>query len=267
MIRILIVDAHHIFRQGIKQLLEGSSNIVVVGETGSDKEALQAIKQNDCDVVLLGIGSSGINGIELLKQIKASKPRVSVLILSVASEEKYCDRFLRAGASGFLSKDSEVVELTGAINKVATGRKYITPSLMEDLGDLPAVENQKLLDSLSDREHQVMVSLAAGKRVKNVAEEMSLSIKTVSTYHSRLLEKLNLENDAQLIRFAIENGIVKDSFPTREALIRTEFRLKTASAIATIKELWHQRKDVFLLMVTISVVAWLVLTFLIGVIL
>ena len=265
MFRTIIVDEHHIFRQGLRRLLESASDISVVGEAGSEGEALKVISHNDCEVVLLGIGSSGINSIELVKQLKAVKPRTPVLIISVAAEEHYCERFMRAGASGFLSKESEVSELASAIKKVASGRKYVTPSLADCLSDFPTGESSQLLDTLSDREHQVMVSLTAGKRMKKVAAEMSLSIKTVSTYHSRLLQKLNLENDAQLIRFAIENGIIKDGFPAREVLIRTEIGVKTASAVATIRELWQSRKDVILIMVIVSVIAWIVTTYIIRV--
>lgn len=267
MLRTIIVDEHHIFRQGLRRLLESASDISVVGEAGTEGEALKVISHNDCEVVLLSIGSSGINSIELVKQLKATRPRTPVLIISVAAEEHYCERFLRAGASGFLSKESAVSELIDAVRKVASGRKYVTPSLVDCLSDIPTGESNKLLDSLSDREHQVMLSLTAGKRMKQVAADMSLSIKTVSTYHSRLLQKLNLENDAQLIRFAIENGFVKDGFPVREVLIRTEIGVKTASAIATIRELWQSRKDVFLIMVIVSVIAWIVTTYIIGVVL
>jgi len=267
MLRTIIVDEHHIFRQGLRRLLESASGITVVGEAGSNGEALKVISHNDCEVVLLGIGSSGINSIELVKQLKVTRPRTPVLIISVAAEEHYCERFLRAGASGFLSKESDVSELIDAVKKVASGRKYITPSLVDCLSGFPTGESNQLLDTLSDREHQVMVLLAAGKRMKKVAAEMSLSIKTVSTYHSRLLQKLNLENDAQLIRFAIENGIIRDGFPAREVLIRTEIGIKTASAAATIRTLWQTRKDVILIMAIVSVIAWIILTFIIGVLL
>jgi DNA-binding NarL/FixJ family response regulator len=265
MLRIIIVDEHHIFRQGLRRLLESAHDISIVSEAATEGEAQKVINQNDCEVVLLGIGSSGISSIELVKQLKVTKPHIGVLIISVAAEEHYCERFIRAGASGFLSKESAVSELVDAVRKVASGRKYVTPSLVDCLSDFPVGESNELLATLSDREHQVMVSLAAGKRMKQTAAEMSLSIKTVSTYHSRLLQKLNLENDAQLIRFAIENGIVKDGLPAREVLIRTEIGVKAASAAATIRQLWQSRKDVILVIVIVSVIAWIVLTYIIGV--
>jgi len=267
MLRILIAHNHPIIRQGLKQLLENTPDIVVVGEAGSDHEAIKELDENACDIVLLGIASSGINSIELLKQIKVIKPDLPVLMLSVSAEEHYCERFLRAGASGFLTEQSAANELVDAVKKVSSGRKYITPSLMEKLAEFSTGGDKPLLDTLSDREYEVMVSIASGKKLKQVAGEMFLSIKTISTYHSRILQKLRLSNDAQLIRYAIEYGIVHDGVIARENQILTDLKIKTASAVAAIREIWHLRKDVILILIVASIISYVLLTYLLSILL
>ena len=150
-----------------------------------------------------------------------------------------------------------------AITKVSRGGKYISPSLAERLTDFPADRSTSLPDALSDREYEVMVSMASGKRIKQIADEMSLSIKTVSTYHSRILLKLKLDNDAQLIRYAIEQGIIPDSIATREKLIMTELNIRTAPVIATVKELWRQRKMVIIVIGILAIITYVVITYLV----
>ncbi len=263
MLRVLIVDDHLIVRQGLKHFVEGASGNVMTAETCSSQEAVKLLHGNTHDVVLLGIALSGTNHIELLKQMRAIKPNLPVLILSVSEDEQYCERLLRAGASGILMKQSASSELVDAITKVSRGRKYISPSLAEILTDFSADGNTSLLDALSDREYEVMLSIASGKRIKQIADEMSLSIKTVSTYHSRILQKLKLNNDAQLIGYAIERGIIRDGIVAREKLILTELNIRTAPVIATVKEIWRQRKVVIIVIGILSILTYVILTYLV----
>jgi len=263
MLRILIVDDHLIVRRGLKQFVESASENVMTAEACSSQETIKLIQKNAPDVVLLGITLSTIDPIELLKQIRADKPKLPVLMLSVLDEEQYCGRLLRAGASGILTRESAASELVDAVTKVSRGGKYISPSLAERMTGLPADGNTSLPNTLSDREYEVMVSIASGKRIKQIANEMSLSIKTVSTYHSRILLKLKLDNDAQLIRYAIEQGIIRDSIVAREKLIMTELNLRTAPVIATVKEIWRQRKIVIIVIGVLAIIIYVVLTYLI----
>jgi two-component system invasion response regulator UvrY len=261
MLRTLIVDDHLIVRQGLKQLVEGGPDKVITADVCSSQEAVKALHEKAYDVVLLGVALSEIRSVELLKQVRAEKPALPVLILSVPDEEQYCSRLLRAGASGILSKDSAGGELLDAITKLSQGRKYVSPSLAESLADFSTVGNVPVSDNLSDREYEVMVSIASGKRMKQIADESSLSIKTVSTYHSRILQKLKLDNDAQLIRYALEQGVIRDNVLTREKLMLTEFNLRTAPMIGSIKEIWRQRKAIIICIGVLGVVAYLFLLY------
>ena len=263
MLRVLVIDDHLIVGQGLKHLVEGTSGNAMTAGTCSSQEAINLLHKNAYDVVLVGITLSAINPIELLKQIKAAKPNLPVLVLSASDEEQYCGRLLRAGASGILVKQSAGGELINALTKVSGGRKYVSPSLAEILTDFPVDEDSPLLETLSDREYEVLVSIASGKRIKQIADEMSLSIKTVSTYHSRILEKLKLNNDAQLIRYAIEQGVIRDSVVAREKLILTELNIRTAPVIATVREIWHQRKAVIVVIGVLAIITYVVLTYLV----
>jgi len=260
---ILIVDDHLVVRQSLKHFIENAQELMATAETCSSHEALKLIQGNTHDVVLLGLTLSAIDPIELLKQIRADRPKLPVLVLSVLDEERYCGRLLRAGASGILTKDSTASELAEALTRVSQGRKYISPSLAEKLTDFPADETTSLSDALSDREYEVMVSLASGKRIKQIADDMALSVKTVSTYHSRILMKLKLENDAQLIRYAIEQGIIRDSLIAREKLIMSELNIRTASVIGAVREIWRQRKMVIVVIAIVAIVTYIVLTYLV----
>lgn len=261
--RVLVVDDHIIVGQGLKHFVESASEPLASAETCSSRETLKLIQSNAYDVVLMGLTLSTIDPIELVKQIRAERPKLPVLVLSVLDEEQYCGRLLRAGASGILTRESDFSELADALARVSHGRKYISPSLAERLTDIPADADTSLPDVLSDREYEVMVSLASGKRIKQIADEMSLSIKTVSTYHSRILLKLKLDNDAQLIRYAIEQGIIRDSIVAREKLIMTELNIRTAPLIATVKEIWRQRKLVIIVIGILAIITYIVLYYLI----
>jgi len=262
-VRVLIVDDHLIVRQGLQHFIENAYEPVATVETCSGDETLKLVQRNAHDVVLLGLTLSTIDPIELLKQIRADRPKLPVLILSSLDEEQYCGRLLRAGASGILTKDSASGELTEALDRVSQGRKYISPSLAERMTHIPTDGNKLLPEVLSDREYEVMVSLASGRRMKQIANDMSLSIKTVSTYHSRILVKLKLENDAQLIRYAIEQGIIRNSLIAREKLIMSELNIRTAPVIGTVKEIWHQRKAVIIVIGGLAIIAYIALTYLI----
>jgi len=210
MIKVLIADDHTIVREGLKQIFEETPDVVAAGEAKNGQEILDKVRENDYDVVLLDISMPGRGGLDVLKQLKNEKPELPVLVLSMYPEEQYAVRVLKAGASGYLTKESASNELIVAIRKVSGGRKYITSSLAERLAyDLEFKTNvkEKLHEGLSDREYQVMCMIASGKTVKEIAKELSLSVKTISTYRYRVLEKMKMKNNAELIRYAIINRL------------------------------------------------------------
>jgi two-component system, NarL family, invasion response regulator UvrY len=209
MIKILVADDHTIVREGLKQIVGEVGDMMVADEAGNGQEALAKIREGDYDVVLLDISMPGRSGLEVLKDIRAERPKLPVLILSMHSEEQYAVRALRAGASGYLTKASAPDELIGAIRKVSRGRKYVTASLAEKLAlELDVDTHKPPHETLSDREYQVMLMLAAGKSVTEIADELCLSVKTISTYRSRILDKMNMKKNTELMRYAIENGLV-----------------------------------------------------------
>lgn len=209
MIRILVVDDHAIVREGLKQILADVNDMAVRDEAAGGQEALAKIRSGEFDVVLLDISMPGRSGLEILKEIKAERPKLPVLILSMHAEEQYAVRTLRAGASGYLTKASAPDELIGAIRKVSCGRKYVSSSLAEKLALELDIDTKKPPHAtLSDREYQVMLMLASGKSVKDIADELCLSVKTISTYRSRVMEKMNMKKNAELTLYAIQNHLV-----------------------------------------------------------
>jgi two-component system invasion response regulator UvrY len=209
MIKILVVDDHIIVREGLKKILVDNPDMVVADEASNGEEVIKKVGNNDYDLVLLDISLPGRNGLDVLKQLKCSKPKVPILILSVHPEEQYALRSLRAGASGYLTKHSAPDELINAIRKVAQGRKYITSALAEKLVFELDVEARKLRhETLSDREYQVMCMIGSGKTVKEIAEALSLSVKTISTHRTHILNKMQMKNNAQLTHYAIKNALV-----------------------------------------------------------
>jgi len=210
MIEILIADDHAIVRAGLKQCVNDTKDIIVKDEANDGEEALKKALQNDYDVILLDITMPGRNGLDIIKEVKNQKPKVKILVLTIHPEEQYAMRVLKAGASGYLTKESAPQELISAIRKVASGGRYISSSLADKLVfEIGAKkENDNNYQSLSDREYQVMCMTAAGAKLNNIAEELSIDVKTVSSYRSRILRKLNLANTAELIRFAIDNQLV-----------------------------------------------------------
>lgn len=210
MIKILIADDHTIVREGLKQILSETSDIVVAGEADSGQEALKKVRASAYDLILLDISLPGMSGLDVLKQIKCLKPALPILILSMYPEEQYAVRTLRAGAAGYLTKESASTELIEAIRKVAQGRKYITTSLAERIAvDWEIEKDKPLHEKLSDREYQVFCMIASGKTVKEISEALSLSIKTVSTHRSRILKKMSMDNNAQLTHYAIKHNLVE----------------------------------------------------------
>jgi len=209
MIRILIADDHAIFREGLKHILSESPDLKVAAEARNGQEVLEKIWSEKYDMVLLDISMPGMSGLEVLKQLKIEKPKLPVLVLSMHPEEQYAVRVLRAGASGYLTKESAPDELITAIRKISQGRKYITSSLAERLAFEMEIDSEKPLhEVLSDREYQVLRIIAAGKTIKQIAEELSLSIKTVSTYRSRIMEKMKMKTNAELMHYAIKHQIL-----------------------------------------------------------
>ncbi len=209
MLRILVADDHAIVRKGLKQIIAETSDMVVADEASTGQEVLSKVRNDSYDLVLLDISMPGRSGLDILRELKAEKPKLPVLILSMHPEEQYAVRVLKSGASGYLTKESAPDELVAAIRKVSLGKKYVTPSLAEKLAfDLEIDAEKPLHENLSDREYQVMCLIASGKAVGEIAEKLALSVKTVSTYRSRILEKMHMKNNAELTHYAIQNKLV-----------------------------------------------------------
>ncbi len=208
MIRVLIVDDHAVVRRGLREIVAEAPEMAVADEAASGAEALRLVRDADYDVVLLDLALPDLNGLDVLRQIRAERPAVRVLILSVHPEEQYAVRALRSGAAGYLTKDSAPGELVEAIRQAAAGSRYVSRPLAERLAALLAGEAPPdPLAALSDREFQVLRMLGAGRTVGEIAAALSLSDKTISTYRGRLLLKLRLSTTAELIRYAIEHDL------------------------------------------------------------
>jgi len=209
MIRVFIVDDHEIIRQGLKMILKEATDLVVVGEAQDGIEALRKIKNTDCDVMLLDMNMPGRSGIDLLADIKALKPKMHILVLSIHPEDKFALRTLKAGASGYLCKDTALEELVVAIRKIHNKGRYISNTLAEQLAFSIIPENETpAANQLSSRENEILIKIASGVKVKDIAEELGLSISTVFTYRLRIFEKLNIKNNVELTHYAIENKLV-----------------------------------------------------------
>ena len=210
MIKILIADDHPIVRQGFKQVLSETADLVVADEAGNGQEVLALVARKEYDVILLDISMPGKNGLEVLKELRITNTKIPVLILSIYPEEQYAIRALKAGASGYLTKASAPEELISAIRKVSRGGKYISSSLAEKIAyELDGDAEKAPHDTLSDREYQILLMIASGKTVSDIADEMCLSVKTVSTYRSRILDKMKMKNNAEMTTYAIRNKLVE----------------------------------------------------------
>ncbi len=210
MINILIADDHALIREGLKKILKKESDMEVLGEARNAQEVFELVKNRKLSIVLLDISMPGLSGLDVLGELKQNYPKLPVLILSMHPEERFAVRTLKAGASGYITKDSAVEELVKAIRKVVSGSKYVSLHLAEKLADeLEKSSEKPLHETLSDREFQVMLMIAAGKKVSEIAEELSLSISTVNTYRTRILEKMTMQTHVELTRYAIENHLIE----------------------------------------------------------
>ncbi len=210
MIRALIADDHAVVRQGLRQILLETTDMVVTGEAANGPEALERARAGGYDVIVLDITMPGRSGFEVLKELRLEDPALPVLVLSMHSEEQFAVRLLKAGASGYLNKESAPDELVKAIRKVVSGGRYVSPRLAEKLAfEIDSGSDKLLHETLSDREFQVMRMMASGQTVKEIAAELALSVKTISTYRARILDKMNLHTNAELIHYAIQNQLIE----------------------------------------------------------
>ncbi len=208
-IKILIADDHVLIREGLKKILKSASDITVVSEAQNSQEVFEELKKHEVDVVVLDISFPGKSGLEILKDLKQQYPKLPVLILSMHPEDRFATRSFKAGAAGYITKDSAAEELIRAIRKVVDSRKYVSSTLAEKLAfNLESDAGKPLHETLSDREYQVLRMIAAGKSITEIAKELFLSVRTVSTYRARLLEKMNLKTNSDLIRYALQNRLL-----------------------------------------------------------
>jgi two-component system, NarL family, invasion response regulator UvrY len=208
-LKLLIADDFPLFRRGVKELLAEGLGAVMVGECGTAHDLLNLVRRKRWDVVILDITMPGSTGTETLKQLKAECPKLPVLVLSMHPEDQYAVRMFKAGADGYLTKVSAPEELVKAIKKVLGGGQYVSPSLAEKLAlTIKASTGNAPHEHLSDREYEVMCLIASGKTVSEIAETMHLGVTTISTYRGRILEKMNMKNNAELTRYAVQHGLV-----------------------------------------------------------
>lgn len=209
MIRILIADDHTLVREGLKQILASAGDVVVAAEAVDGDQALARVRSEEFDLALLDLSMPGLSGIELIKRLKLEKPRLRILVLSMHGEQQYAVRAYKAGASGYLTKDSASAQLVAAIRKIAAGGVYISPAAAEQLA-LGAMPGGSALphNALSNREFEVLRLIVAGGSLTDIAQSLHLSVKTVSTHKTRILQKLNLSSTADLVRYALEHQLL-----------------------------------------------------------
>jgi DNA-binding NarL/FixJ family response regulator len=212
MIRVVIADDHQILREGLKQLLLAAGDLDVVGEASDGHEVIERIRALDFDVLLLDLSMPGKSGMELIRQVKTERPKLRILVLSMHEEHQYAVRAIRAGASGYLTKESAASQLVVAIRKVAAGGAFISAEVAEHLAHdaMPHAVDRPRHAALSDREFQVFTRLVSGESVTDIAAALHLSAKTISTHKARLMEKLGIDNNAELVRYAVEHRLVAD---------------------------------------------------------
>ena len=209
-IRVLIADDHAILRRGLRGIIEETDDLEVVGEAESSAETVKQLRSQPCEVVLLDISMPDRNGMDTLGIIRKDHPKIAVLMLSTHPENQYAVRALRSGAAGYLTKQSAPAQLVNAIRTVATGKKYVTPAVAEELAKHVLNDSDRPPhEQLSNREYQTMCMIAGGKSVSEIAEQLSLSVKTVSVYRARVLAKLGVTNNAAIAHYALKNNLVE----------------------------------------------------------
>jgi two-component system, NarL family, invasion response regulator UvrY len=210
MTRILIVDDHAVVRRGLRNILSEQPDMEVVGEAGNVDELMAFISKNECDIIILDISLPGKSGIDIMKDLRVQYPKLPVLFLSMLPEEQFALRAMKSGASGYLSKGSPTEELVKAIRKIIAGKKYVSQEFAEQLAMGFDPKDERLPhELLSEREFQVLRKLASGKALSQIGAELFLSVKTVATYRARLLEKMNMQSNAELVRYAIEHKLIE----------------------------------------------------------
>ena len=209
MIKVLIADDHPIVRAGLKQVIERSPDMKVAGEALDGQQVIDRVAAEEWDVVILDFSMPGKNGLDVIREIHRQRPALPVLVLSMHPESELAPRLLKAGIAGYLMKESATAELVGAIRKIHSGGRYVSPALAEKLaGDLSSNSGRQPHELLSDREYQVLLGIAAGRPARDIALELSLSVKTVRTYRDSVMEKLSLKNDVELTRYTIDNHLL-----------------------------------------------------------
>jgi DNA-binding NarL/FixJ family response regulator len=209
MIRIFITDDHSLIREGLKKIINDEKDISIIGEAGNAKDTMSFVLSKNIDILILDLNLPDKNGLDLLKELKSLKPELKILILSMHPEDRFAMRVLRAGASGYITKESVGEELVRAIRKVYNGGKYVSESLAEMLAfEIQGGGDKPIHEILSDREFQVLQMIASGKTLAEISEALSLAVTTISTYRARVLEKLNLHSNAELIHYAITNKLL-----------------------------------------------------------
>ena len=210
MIRILIADDHTVVRQGLAHILEKKNDIKIAVSCANGDDALKWLHKNDCDVAIIDIAMPGMNGIDLLKQLRKEKPKLPVLMFSAYPEDQYAVRLIKAGAAGYLNKESTPEEMLGAIYSVLDGKKYISPAVANLLAhEISQPDGRLPHETLSNREYQIFLLLASAKNLTEIAALLKLSVKTIGTYRSRILEKMNMHNNADMMRYVIDNNLMQ----------------------------------------------------------
>ncbi|MDD2914513.1 MAG: response regulator transcription factor [Gallionella sp.] len=210
MIRIMIADDHAIVRHGLRQILEEDSEMKVVAEHANGIDALNWIRSNNCDIALIDIAMPGMNGIDMIKQLRKDVPGLPVLVISIYAEDQYAVRLIKAGAAGYLTKECAPAKIVDAVRCVAGGKKYLSPAVIELLAnEIGDAHQDSPHETLSDREYQIFLLLASAHPVMKIAEMLNLSVKTISTYRSRIMEKMHLSNNAELMHYAFDKRLIE----------------------------------------------------------
>jgi DNA-binding NarL/FixJ family response regulator len=212
--KILIADDHSVVRQGLKQILKDEFPKVELGEAADSQSAIDLVWKQDWDFVILDIAMPGRSGLDVLKELKKARPKLPVLILSAHPEDQFAVRVLKAGAEGYMTKETATEELVKAVKKILAGGKYVSTQLAEKLAsDLHSPTDGLPHERLSDREYQVLCMIGTGKMVKEIATDLSLSVKTISTYRTRILEKMKVRTNAEIVQYVVQHGLVPRQEP------------------------------------------------------